>query len=479
VNTPESVLRSVFGYESFRASQRQIIDAVMTGRHCLVLMPTGGGKSLCYQIPALLCDGLTVVISPLISLMKDQTDALLGRGVDAAYINSSLSKAEKLARYENIRNGRYRIIYVSPERFRKRPFVESIAGRNISLLALDEAHCLSQWGNDFRPDYARVGAIRRHCGNPVTIALTATATADVQKDIMAKTGIAPEEFQVFNEGIHRPNLHLAVHEVIDEPEKFALIEQKLRSVRGSRIVYFNLIKSIERFAEYLDAQGLRYQIYHGKLERQRRRAVQQSFMKSSGTVILATNAFGMGIDKPDIRMVIHAEIPDSLEAYYQEIGRAGRDGLNAECVLYYGMDDLAVQIDFLQGKNPDAKFITATYALLESLGPSLASYRYEDLQERLVNRNRGDQRLQTVLNIFERHGITEGSVENGTLRLVAPLEEELIDPDLIRAKMERDRARLVDMMNYAKLTTCRREYIHRYFGAPPAECGHCDRCTFN
>ena len=479
MKTPIDVLESVFGFSTFRDSQKDIIDSVLEGKNCLVLMPTGGGKSLCYQIPALLFEGLTLVISPLISLMKDQTDSLLKKNIDAVYINSSLSTEERKLRYENIRNGKYKIIYVSPERFRKRQFLEAIQSRKVDLLALDEAHCMSQWGNDFRPDYSRIDFIRRTLGSPVTLALTATATEEVQKDIIEKTGIPPEDFLVYNEGICRPSLHLAVSEVMDETEKFDLILEKLQKTEGSRIVYFNLIKSIEKFSEYLDRLKVQYSVYHGKLNPSKKRSIQNKFMNSDSNIILATNAFGMGIDKSNIRLVIHAEIPDSVESYYQEIGRSGRDGLHSECHLFYSMDDLAVQIDFLQWKNPDAKFITSTYSLLKSIGSNLSSYRYEDIQEKLVHKNRGDHRLQSVFSLFDRIGITTGQIESGNLRLIGDLSSELISESLIRKKMEIDKQRLIQIMNYAKLSDCRRKFIHSYFSAGSVSCGNCDNCKSN
>ena len=202
-------------------------------------------------------------------------------------------------------------------------------------------------------------------------------------------------------------------------------------------------------------------------------------MNSDSNIILATNAFGMGIDKSNIRLVIHAEIPDSVESYYQEIGRSGRDGLHSECHLFYSMDDLAVQIDFLQWKNPDAKFITSTYSLLKSIGSNLSSYRYEDIQEKLVHKNRGDHRLQSVFSLFDRIGITTGQIESGNLRLIGDLSSELISESLIRKKMEIDKQRLIQIMNYAKLSDCRRKFIHSYFSAGSVSCGNCDNCKSN
>ena len=472
----ESVLRSTFGVEEFRTSQKEIIYRALSGGHSLVLMPTGMGKSLCYQLPSQITRGLTLVISPLIALMKDQVDQLLGLGIDAAFINSSLSGREREQRYRALREGRYSILFVSPERFRKKEFTDAIAGREISLLALDEAHCVSQWGNDFRPDYSRIREFRQILGNPVTMALTATATKRVQDDIIAKTGIDPSDMAVFNEGVCRPNLSLEVHETIDEPEKFESILGLLRGAKGGVIVYFSLIKSLERFAAYLDMKDTRYRMYHGKLGAEQRRKVQQEFIRPGDSLMIATNAFGMGIDRPDIRMIIHAEVPDSVESYYQEIGRAGRDGKDSRCVLFYSQEDLAVQMSFLEWRNPDAGFIRNTHRLMEKMGESVNSYTYEELQEELVHKNRGDHRLQTVLNILDLNGVTTGSLESGTLRLVSELPDELVSEEIIRSKMDSDRQRLVDMVGYVREPVCRRNYIHDYFGMNPVDCGNCDLC---
>ncbi len=471
-----SILRETFHGDEFRSSQKEIILRTLEGGHSLVLMPTGMGKSLCYQLPALIFDGLTIVISPLIALMKDQVDQLKMLGVDASFVNSSLGKAERETRYMNISQGRYRILYVSPERFRKKGFIDAVKQRRISLLALDEAHCVSRWGNDFRPDYSRIEEFRKLIGNPVTIALTATATTSVQDDIIGKTGIRPEEVKIFNEGICRPNLSLEVFHAIDEEEKYNIILEELKTCTGTAIVYFTLIKSIERFAGFLDMQRIKYSIYHGKLVPEKRKRIQREFMQADNVLMLATNAFGMGIDRPDIRMIIHADVPDSIESYYQEIGRGGRDGKDTKCILIYSQDDLAVQISFLQWKNPDAIFIRSVYSLLLSLGENVNSFSYEDLQEKVVYKNRDDHRLRTVLNLFDMYRVTEGSIDAKNLRLAGELPDEVVSDMYIKSKMECDRQRLIDMMNYAKSSECRRRIIYKYFDIGYRGCGNCDNC---
>jgi ATP-dependent DNA helicase RecQ len=471
-----TALKENFGLDGFRGSQDEVVKHVLDGKHSLVIMPTGMGKSLCYQLPAILLEGLTLVISPLISLMKDQTDSLQKLGIDAVYINSSLSKSEREKRYANIKKGKHRILLVSPERFRIAEFKDIIQSREVSLLAVDEAHCISQWGHDFRPDYSRIKEFREIMGNPVTIALTATATKQVQEDIIQKLGLLPGEIRVFNEGISRPNLYLGVEEVIDETDKFELVYEYIRKEKGPRIVYFNLIKGIEKFARFLDMKKERYLIYHGKLEPERRRFVQDRFDSSGSALMLATNAFGMGIDKPDIRMIVHAEVPGSMEAYYQEIGRAGRDGKDSTCILIYCQDDLAVQMSFLEWENPDASFIKKTYELLVSMKDILTSYTYEEIQEKLVYKNAGDHRLQTVLNHFDRYGVTTGMLEMHNLKVVSELPESLSSTGYLGNKLDYDRRRLGDIVLYVRTEGCRRDYINNYFDAPHTECGHCDLC---
>jgi len=457
-------LSSAFGYDSFRDGQEEIIAHVLEGRHALVLMPTGRGKSLCYQVPALVLDDLTVVLSPLIALMKDQVDALKARGIDAEFINSSLKPRERNRRYRAVGDGRYRILYVTPERFRKAEFLEIMSRRPTGLLAVDEAHCISEWGHDFRPDYTRVDEIRAHLGLPTTIALTATATADVQLSIIEHLGLAPDEIHIFHHGIERPNLRLEVEHVWGGDEKLEAIERIRDANPGSGIVYFALIKTLERYSELLSARGVRHVRYHGSLDPGPRKAIQEAFMSGGEPLVLATNAFGMGVDKEDIRYVVHAEVPGSMESYYQEIGRAGRDGKPSTCCLLYDQRDLEIQMQFVKWTNPDAGYYNRIYHLLAEQNDAVNGFGLEWVRQQLHHKNRGDRRPETALKMLERYGATEGSIEDQNLVVVGELPEPLTDQERLAEKLLRDRKKLYALVQYANLEGDRKAFLEDYFG---------------
>ncbi len=332
-----TLLKKHFGHSAFRGGQEALIDAIMSGRDVLGVMPTGGGKSICYQIPALMLPGLTIVVSPLISLMTDQVAALTEAGVPAAFLNSSLSLEQLRETYAKTAGAQYKLLYVAPERLENESFLSLISHVPVSLLAVDEAHCISQWGQDFRPSYLKIAAfIAQLPARPVVAAFTATATEQVRADIVSHLGLQNPLLNIT--GFDRPNLYFAVRQ---PASKLAATLQLVREQSGkSGIVYCSTRASVERVCEFLSGKGIAATRYHAGLSEEERRANQDEFRFDRKTVMVATNAFGMGIDKSNVSFVIHYNMPKSLEAYYQEAGRAGRDGSSGECILLYAPGDV-------------------------------------------------------------------------------------------------------------------------------------------
>jgi ATP-dependent DNA helicase RecQ len=353
------LLRSRFGYPDFRPGQERAVQSVLQKRDTLVILPTGGGKSLCFQVPALMLPGLTVVISPLISLMKDQVDALTARNLPATFINSSLSGAEVSSRLARAERGEVKLLYVAPERFDVGTTAERLRAIGVSLLAVDEAHCISEWGHDFRPSYLRIRDVRERLGTPPTIALTATATGDVRTDIVRQLQLNTPETIVT--GFDRKNLSYSVVRTRTEADKDAALIQALESQPGLAVVYASTRKAVERITQVLERARIPAVGYHAGLDDEHRREVQDAFMRDNVRAIVATNAFGMGIDKPNVRLVIHHAMPGTLEAYYQEAGRAGRDGLPSVCVLLHAFSDRFTHEFFIKTAHPDRATVERVY----------------------------------------------------------------------------------------------------------------------
>ncbi|MBN8599457.1 MAG: RecQ family ATP-dependent DNA helicase [Planctomycetes bacterium] len=396
---------SQFGLSSFRPGQREVIEQVVAGEDCLCVMPTGGGKSLCYQLPSVVRPGLTIVVSPLIALMKDQVDGLNQRGIPATLINSSLSHTEQQYRLQDVAAGKYRLLYVAPERLRNQRFIESIRATPIQLLAIDEAHCISQWGHDFRPDYQRLGKFRQWLGDIQTIALTATATQRVRDDIVQTLGLRrPKEFI---NGFARTNLHFGVVHCQSERDKQQELKRFLETRPGSGIIYAATRKRCEELVEFCNTE-LKMSIggYHAGLLPEQRRAIQDRFMDGQLEIIVATNAFGMGIDKPDLRFVVHYNMPGTLEAYYQEAGRAGRDGLFSQCVLLYGYQDRFVQEFFIENAHPGKDIVRRVYEYVMAQDVDPIEQTQQEIRDAL-QLSISAEAVGTSLQILSRTGVLE------------------------------------------------------------------------
>jgi ATP-dependent DNA helicase RecQ len=480
-------LQKHFGFDDFREGQREVIGSILEGKDAVVVMPTGSGKSLCYQLPAMILDGATLVVSPLIALMKDQVDALRARGLPATFINSSISDSEQRARIDALRRHEHKLVYVAPERFRSSRFNSALQQVPISLFAVDEAHCISTWGHDFRPDYLRLRNVIRSLGKVQTLALTATATPYVRSDIIQQLGL--NQPQTFVSGFDRPNLSIEVVHTEKEKEKISRIRALAQRIPGSGIIYASTRKAVEQVGDKLKAANLSVSVYHAGMSDAVRIKAQDDFMNGRTQMIVATNAFGMGIDKPDIRFVVHYQMPGSIEAYYQEIGRAGRDGLPSTCVLMFNYADKNTHDFFIEGSYPDISIIKQVYDMLAATELRRIELSTTEIARRSGERN--EMAVQSALYVLERAGHIQrtapalnrggrGAQQGRSILMLdtEPATQLRVDPRDVARRGELERRKLRAMIDFCYTDYCYRAHILNYFGDRNHErqCGTCGNC---
>jgi len=478
-------LETHFGFSQFREGQQEAIQHVLEGGNVLVVMPTGSGKSLCYQLPAMLLPGVTLVISPLISLMKDQVDSLRQKGIPATFINSSIPRPEMLDRLRGMENGTYKLVYIAPERFRDAGFIRASKQAGVSLIAVDEAHCISQWGHDFRPDYMRIRNSLSHWPDAAVMAMTATATTKVRADILDQLASDDRaEFESLVYGFRRDNLHIQITRSSTHAHKYdRLIEVAKKYESG--IVYCSTRAHVESVHTQLASEYIEASMYHAGLRDEERASVQEHFMSGKMPIVIATNAFGMGIDREDVRFVVHWDIPGSLEAYYQEIGRAGRDGKPSHCELLYNYADVKTQEFFLEGSNPKRETLIEVWKLLKKTCAEEPQARSVEEWAMEVASSKNGMAVGTCLYMLERAGLINREI--GAQRRVytyslnpkgdeASLSEQI---DILRDKRARDEKKLDDLLRFVGSMKCRHADILEYFGevASSPTCKMCSNCV--
>ncbi len=471
VTTTADILAARFGLSSLRPLQGEIIERLMSGGDALVVMPTGSGKSLCFQLPALAMrdecggEGVGLVFSPLIALMEDQVAALRAKGIRAGCVNSTVPKDERSRRIEKLARGEYELFYATPERMEKPEFRDALdrVPGGVNLLAVDECHCITKWGHDLRPAYQKIGAFRELLGNPITVALTATATKAVREDVRAVLGTNERTMPLFAAPVDRPNLTLRAEEVWDDRQKIEHIADVAKRHHGTGIVYFTLIKDLERLtpdiARAVGGQRT-VEIYHGQLPPNQRRRAYERFAAAApddGLLLLATPAFGMGVDKPDIRFVVHAQMPASVEAYHQEVGRAGRDGDPSECLMLFAQDDLAIQQEFVRWQNPTPDLLVRVMSDIEAKFPR-DDFDSDDIRLTTVGKGHahgqgGGVIEHALIRLADLGALERASVQMGgptRYRLARPIDDAEIDAEDLDAKLKRDLMRLLDVVKLAR-----------------------------
>lgn len=459
-------------FPSLRPGQEDAIQSLLNGRDTVLVQPTGSGKSAVYQIAGALLQGSTLIVSPLIALQKDQMDSIEASRLDeTAVINSTLSASQQREALDRIQEGKVEYIFLAPEQLGKSETLERLRSANISLIAIDEAHCISQWGHDFRPDYFSLAHVIESLGHPRTLAMTATASHEVRKEIVER--LALRDPRIIVHGFDRPNISLRVDMFSKKDEKHDALLRRVEFADKPGIVYVATHRNAESIAEDLQHRGVDAVFYHGGLKAKEREEIQNRFMNGDVPVIVATNAFGMGVDKPDIRFVYHADVSDSLDGYYQEVGRAGRDGQPAEAVLFYRPQDISAQQYKTGSGNVDTR-------ALESVVQALAGHkRATDREELARETSLSARQLTNIVHKLEEVGaatqLESGKIKPARGQSISDIAEAAVAQQQQQKEMRK--RRLEQMQAYAERRTCRREFLLRYFGDEFAgACGNCDRC---